>query len=127
MAEGGKHMIWPKRKPEYRMRWEQEEVLDIWDKNLMESPVTIIRFFHALSWQIFISYPLYNTIILNLSVSQLPPFFMLFLSFQCSSPFHLFHFSVLVFLAPTFFPSYCVFQGLTTGRRNGSIHERGGM
>ena len=27
----------------------------------------------------------------------------------------------------TFFPSYCVFQDLTTGRRIGSGHERGGM
>jgi len=27
----------------------------------------------------------------------------------------------------TFFPSYCVFQDLTTGRRIGSGHEKGGM
>ena len=27
----------------------------------------------------------------------------------------------------TFFPSYCIFQGLTSGRRIGSGRERGGM
>ena len=33
MAEGCKHIIRPKRKPEYQMRWEQKAMPDIWDRN----------------------------------------------------------------------------------------------